>query len=62
MDHSGFDFKSLKTANKATGYLRVSSKKMEVMPLLDSSVSYSACGLYSTIRDLFQWNSALQSG
>lgn len=59
MNHSGFDFKSLKSINKATGYLKLTTKIKEPSPIVDSSVSFSAGALYTTVGDLYKWDRAL---
>jgi CubicO group peptidase (beta-lactamase class C family) len=59
MTHSGFDLKNLKSQNKATGYLRLSAKNIRVAPVVDSSVSYSAGSIYTTVGDLYKWDRAL---
>lgn len=57
MDHSGFDFAELKSADKATGY---SSAEMDQpAPVVDSSVSFAAGALFTTVGDLFKWDRAL---
>jgi len=62
MDHSGFDFKSLKNPDKATGYLRLTAKTQQTASILDSSISYAGGALYTTIQDLNKWDRALYSG
>lgn len=59
MNHSGFDFASLKSDNKAIGYSRLTSKLKKPSPIVDSSVTYAAGSMYSTVGDLYKWNSAL---
>ena len=61
MDHSGFDFRSLKSANKATGYLKLNAKFNEPAAIVDSSVSYAAGAFYSTAGDLYKWDRSLNS-
>jgi CubicO group peptidase (beta-lactamase class C family) len=61
MTHSGFDFKNLPD-QKATGYYAVRDGNGVRAQLVDSSVSYSAGSLYSTLEDLAKWNSSLYSG
>ncbi len=57
MQHSGFDFAGLKSADKATGY---SSKEMDrPAAIVDSSVSFAAGALYTTAGDLYKWDRAL---
>jgi CubicO group peptidase (beta-lactamase class C family) len=59
MDHSAFDFKSLKNSNKATGYFKLTSKINEPAPIVDSTVSFSAGAIYTTVGDLYKWDRAL---
>jgi CubicO group peptidase (beta-lactamase class C family) len=56
MTHSGFDFTHLAVPTKATGYFILSDKVAEPAPIVDSSVSYSAGSIYSTVADLYQWH------
>jgi CubicO group peptidase (beta-lactamase class C family) len=60
MTHSGFDFTHLKKKEKATGYFILNEKKATTAPVVDSSVSFSAGAIYSTIGDLYLWHKALQ--
>jgi CubicO group peptidase (beta-lactamase class C family) len=62
MDHSGFDFKALKSADKATGYLKLTSKINQPAPIFDSSAAYAAGALYTTVGDLYKWDRALYTG
>jgi CubicO group peptidase (beta-lactamase class C family) len=61
MNHSGFDFKALKNRDKATGYLRLSRKINKPAPIVDSTISFSAGGIYTTVGDLYKWDRALYS-
>jgi CubicO group peptidase (beta-lactamase class C family) len=61
MTHSGFDFTNLKDKNKATGYFSINKDKFETAPVADSTVSFAAGALYSTIGDMNKWHKALQS-
>jgi len=60
MTHSGFDFTHLKSKEKAIGYFKLNDKEAVVAPIVDSSVSYSAGAIYSTIGDLYLWHKALE--
>lgn len=62
MDHSGFDFKGLKSPDKATGYYRLTAKSSQPSAIFDSSAAYAAGALYTTVGDLFKWNQALYNG
>jgi CubicO group peptidase (beta-lactamase class C family) len=59
MSHTGFDFKNLKSRDKATGYLKLTSKNIRVAPVVDSTVSYSAGSIFTTVGDLYKWDRAL---
>ena len=59
MDHSGFDFTDLRSRDKAIGYGRESAKPL---PIVDSSISFAAGALYSTVGDLYKWDRGLLSG
>lgn len=61
MDHSGFDFASLKNSNKAVGYLTYNAKLKLPAQLVDSTVSYSAGSMYSTTEDLLKWHKGLMN-
>jgi CubicO group peptidase (beta-lactamase class C family) len=59
MANSGYDFTHLKSPNKSTGYF---TKDLNAKaPIVDSSVSFSAGAVYSTIEDLYKWNTALNT-
>lgn len=60
MDHSGFDFTDLHSADRATGYTSLGS----TVPasIVDSSVSFSAGAIYTTVGDLYKWDRALLAG
>ncbi len=60
MVHSGFDFTHLKSSEKAIGYFKLNDKEKEEAPIVDSSVSFSAGAIYSTVGDLYLWHKALQ--
>jgi len=60
MDHSGFDFADLNGPDKAMGY--VSSEGTVPAAIVDSSVSFSAGAIYTTVGDLYKWDRALLAG
>ena len=60
MTHSGFDFTHLKSKEKAIGYFKLNDKEAVAAPIVDSSVSFSAGAIYSTIGDLYLWHKALE--
>ena len=59
MNHSGFNFTSLKSADKAVGYSKLNSKHKNISVVVDSSIMYAAGGIYSTVSDLYKWDRAL---
>ncbi len=58
MTNSGFDFTHLSHPNKTKGYLLLGDK---IMPaeIVDSTISYSAGAMYSTVGDLAKWERAI---
>jgi CubicO group peptidase (beta-lactamase class C family) len=58
MTHSGFDFVHLGDTGKATGYFHI-GKDPQPAPVVDSTASFAAGALYSTLVDLFLWDRAL---
>jgi CubicO group peptidase (beta-lactamase class C family) len=56
MTHSGFDFVNLKSHNKAIGYNRYTQSVKEPSAIWDSTATYSAGSLYSTVGDLYRWH------
>ena len=61
MTHSGFDFTHLKSNEKAIGYFKLNDKASDPAPIVDSTVSFSAGAIYSTIGDLYLWHQALEN-
>jgi len=61
MTHSGFDFTHLKSNEKATGYFKLDNTNASIAPIVDSSVSFSAGAIYSTIGDLYLWHKGLEA-
>lgn len=59
MDHSGFDFSGLKSPDKAIGY---QAGGYQPSTIVDSSVSFAAGAIYSTVGDLYKWDRALYAG
>ena len=60
MDHSGFDFTHLQSPDKAVGY--DPSKTDTSAIIVDSSVSFAAGAIYTTVGDLYKWDRALLAG
>ncbi len=61
MTHSGFDFTHLNDRNKTIGYFRLNGENNMPAPIVDSSVSYSAGAIYSTVGDLYSWYQGMQA-
>lgn len=59
MTHSGFDFTHLKNPDKATGYNEIKGGSATKSPIVDSSVSFSAGAIFSTVNDLHKWDESL---
>jgi CubicO group peptidase (beta-lactamase class C family) len=53
--HSGFDFIHLQHANKATGYSYLTKQRQEPSIAYDSTISYAAGAMYSTLTDVYKW-------
>jgi CubicO group peptidase (beta-lactamase class C family) len=60
MDHSGFDFTHLESPDKAVGYASVESATPA--SIVDSSFSFAAGAIYTTVGDLYKWDRALLAG
>jgi CubicO group peptidase (beta-lactamase class C family) len=60
MNHSGFDFTHLRDADKATGYYYINPDKVMEAPITDSSVSYAAGGMFTTVGDMYRWHQSLE--
>ena len=56
MRHSGFDFTDLNSPDKALGY---SGDFSTPVGIVDSSVSFAAGSIYTTVGDLYKWDQAL---
>jgi len=56
MSHSGFDFVNLKSHDKAIGYSKYMQSVKEPSAMWDSTATYSAGSLYSTVGDLYRWH------
>jgi len=59
MNHSGFDFKNLVDKNKTQGYVLLSRDTAKINYTIDSTVYYSAGGIYSTSTDMYAWAKAI---
>ena len=60
MTHSGFDFTHLKSPDKTTGYLVANLADTVIAPIADSSISFAAGAIYSTVGDMYRWHRSLQ--
>lgn len=59
MEHTGFDFSRLKSTDKAIGYSKYTKKIKKSSIPWDSTATYSAGSLYSTVEDLYKWHNGL---
>ena len=59
MKHTGFDFIGLQSTNKAVGYSKYTKTEKEASKPWDSTATYSAGSLYSTVEDLYRWHKGL---
>jgi CubicO group peptidase (beta-lactamase class C family) len=59
MEHSGFDFVRLKSADRAKGYFVMDGAKSIESSYVDSSASYAAGAMYSTTADMLKWHNGL---
>ena len=62
MTHSGFDYTHFTSPVKSVGYMVFSKDVHAPAPIVDSSVAFSAGAIYSTVHDLYNWNTALNTG
>jgi CubicO group peptidase (beta-lactamase class C family) len=59
MNHTGFDFAGLKSPEKAMGYTKYTQKIHNLSIPWDSTATFSAGSLYSTVNDLYLWHLGL---
>lgn len=59
MKHTGFDFAGLNDPDKAVGYTKYTQKIHEASVPWDSTATFSAGSLYSTVKDLYLWHKGL---
>ncbi|MEO5777319.1 MAG: serine hydrolase domain-containing protein [Flavobacterium sp.] len=59
MKHSGFDFQTVSSNQKAKGYIRFTKNKKESSLPWNHTFTYSAGSLYSTVGDLYLWHKGL---
>lgn len=62
MKNSGFDYNNLPGSLKATGHQYLNSTGSKVFAFVDSTVGYSAGGIYSTAGDMFKWARTVADG
>lgn len=62
MNQSGFDFTHLQSKNKAIGYFTLGAKENLPATIVDSTASYAAGSLFTTVNDLYKWERAIYSG
>jgi CubicO group peptidase (beta-lactamase class C family) len=58
MSMSGFDFRSLSSPQKATGYYDNGTQHIQAR-FIDSTISYAAGAIFSTTADMLKWSDAL---
>jgi CubicO group peptidase (beta-lactamase class C family) len=59
MNHSGFDFTNLYSPDKAVGYFALTKSANTPAPVVDSSASFAAGAIYTSVEDLYKWDRAL---
>ncbi|MFN4247439.1 MAG: serine hydrolase [Flavipsychrobacter sp.] len=59
MKNTGCNFAGLKSKNKAVGYFSIDDGRGDNAPVIDSSVSYAAGCVYTTVSDLNKWATAV---
>jgi CubicO group peptidase (beta-lactamase class C family) len=59
MDHSGFNFAGLQSPHKAIGYSTLHGKTSTPAGIVDSSASFAAGAIYSSVTDLYKWDRSL---
>jgi CubicO group peptidase (beta-lactamase class C family) len=59
MTHSGFDFAHLTDPHKATGYSLYTEKIKVPAVIVDSTASFAAGAIYTTVNDLWEWHKGL---
>jgi CubicO group peptidase (beta-lactamase class C family) len=59
MEHTGFDFAGLNSSDKAIGYTKYTQIIKEASVPWDSTATFSAGSLYSTVGDLYLWHKGL---
>jgi CubicO group peptidase (beta-lactamase class C family) len=62
MTHSGFDFIHLQDSSKTTGYELLNANTQTPAHLWDSTVTFAAGSIYSTVGDMYKWIKGVASG
>jgi CubicO group peptidase (beta-lactamase class C family) len=60
MTNSGFDFANLSNPNKTKGYFSL-DPTLTPAPIVDSTIAYSAGAIYTTVGDLYKWESSIST-
>jgi len=61
MTASGFNFRNIKDYRKAIGYQKIHGDTVIMAQRWDSTVTYAAGGIYSTVGDLYKWANSIKS-
>jgi CubicO group peptidase (beta-lactamase class C family) len=61
MSQSGFDFVNLSSEHKTKGYFSIQKEAATECKYVDSTVSYAAGSMYSTIGDMLLWHKGLMT-
>lgn len=62
MTSTGFDFTHLENDYKSKGYTFLSNDSSAAGRIVDSTISFSTGGLYTTAHDLYKWERAISNG
>lgn len=62
MRYSGFDFAGSKSPSRSVGFDAIFTQPTQPARIVDSSYSFAAGAIYSTVGDLYRYNKALQAG
>jgi CubicO group peptidase (beta-lactamase class C family) len=61
LNDTGYDVRSNILPGRANGY-RFKNGKLENAAYVDVSIPFAAGGIYSTVRDLYEWSEAVATG
>lgn len=61
MEHTGFDFKYLKSTDKSTGYEIFTSEEKKEAEVYEPPGPFAAGAIYSTVGDLYKFHRGLQT-